>query len=151
LSACFIVKEGNRGQRDTYVGADPWVGSYRPFVLFLVSLGNPSRLALGRTPSVPTIEPAWSEIMSPNVLSARMTPFKARGLVARISDAESASWCTSFTWGYSVVIVFSTTRRHSREEASTLALSREITGHGGLWRRAISADRRVMRSISCAL
>lgn len=119
-------------KEETYVGADPWVGSYRPFVRFLVSLGSPSRLALGSTPNVPTMEPAWSEIMSPNVLSAKMTPFNARGLVARISDAESASWCTSFTWGYSVVMVFSTTRRQSRDEASTLALSREMTGQGGL-------------------
>ncbi len=51
---------------------------------------------------MPTIEPAWSEIISPKVLSARITPFKDLGLVARIKDAESASWWTSLSWGYSV-------------------------------------------------
>lgn len=124
---------------DTYVGAEPCVGSYNP------ADPHPFKLALGNTPNVPIIEPAWSEIISPKVLSASRTPLRARGFVARINDAESASWCTSCTWGYSSRIVFSTTRRQSRDDASTLALSSEITGQGGLCRWANSAARRVMR------
>ena len=121
-------------------GAEPWMGSYRP------SLPSPSE-ALGSRPSEPARTAASSVRMSPNMFSVTITSNWAACVIRRMA-AESTSWCSSFTSGYSLPISIAILR-HRRDDSSTLALSIDVTS---LRRpRASSNARRTMRRISTSV
>ena len=97
-------------------------------------------------PSEPASTAASSDRMSPNRFSVTMTSKSAGRRISNMAH-ESTSWWLSRTSGYSTA-TSSATRRHSREVASTLALSTEVTDPRRA--RARSKARRTIRAISCS-
>ncbi len=137
-----IVPSGLATSRPAMSGADPWMGSYRPWRPWAVDR-VPSE-AEGNMPSEPAITAASSDRMSPNRFSVTITS-KLAGHLARAMAAESTSRCSRLTSGKSAW-TSSVTLRHSREVASTLALSTWVS-----WRRrprASSNARVTIRRIS---
>ena len=100
-------------------GAEPWIGSYRPNRPCAVRR-SPSD-ADGSMPRLPARTAASSERMSPNRFSVTRTSNDAGRRTSSIAH-ESTSWWLTSTSGYSER-TSSTTTRHRREVASTLALS----------------------------
>ena len=126
-------------------GAEPWIGSYRPWRPWAVS--RVPIEADGSSPSEPAMTAASSDRMSPNRFSVTRTS-KPAGHFASIIAALSTSRCSSSTSGKSAW-TSSVTLRHRRLVARTFALSTWVTFLRRV--RASSNARVTIRRISASV